>query len=443
MAFNAHTNSIRTCGFHPTVSGLVVSTAQDMTLRYFDAEQGREVSCMQVPLAVTINVSHNYDGSLIALAGKDRTVRIIDPRKGTVVASTTSDSALSSLPSGSRSSVALNSTSILGRNLRVVWCCTRTGGAYADPLITVSAGNSGLRQMHLWDPRALDRGPLITKSIDNASGQLFPLFDETMNTLFMVGKGDTIIRTYEMIFLEETTATMSTPSHTTAAATTATATSMEPVNPSLLEKSTDFQSSAEPTAGICMIPKRCCDVRNVEVARLLKLTSDALTPISFKVPRADHLKTFFHDDLFPAARAARSLATVPDWESAETDVSLFQPILESLQPVGMAAISTSAPEPTPSVVRSKVDSFKMELKKQEAESKLREDKFAKLQQLAVQNAHYNKNMSGGTNSHAAAMAASAPSNGGSSSKAGSSGASPVKPAVEEEVDSDDNWDDDN
>lgn len=404
-SINKHTNSIRTVAFHPTVSGLLCSTAQDMTLRCFDAEQGSEVSCLQIPQAVTVNLTFNYDGSLMALAGKDRAVRIVDPRAGTVILST--ENTLASAAAGSRTS-ATGSNPYLGRNLRVAWCATRTG-VHADPLLTVSAGSNGMRQMHLWDQRSM-QAPLITKSIDNGSGQLFPLFDETMKTVFLVGKGDTILRTYEMIFLEETTA--------------AGAPAADAVLPGLLEKVTDFQSSIEPFAGVCMLPKRCCDVRNVEVARVLKLTSDALIPISFKVPRADHLKSFFHDDLYPSVRSRNALAAVPDWESTDADVAVFQPLLESLQPEGMAKVSESTPDPTPSSTRSKVDSFRLEQKRVEEESKLREDKFARLQNLAVQNSQYNKNLSGGVSNAPTAAAA-------------------AKAAEPEEVDSDDNWDDDN
>jgi hypothetical protein len=363
---------------------------------------------MQIPEAVTVNVSYNYDGTLLALAGKDRMVRIVDPRARTVVMST--ESGLTANAAGARTSVSNHP--YLGRNLRVAWCCTRSG-ANADPLLTVSSGNNGLRQIHMWDPRAMQT-PLVTKAIDSASGQLFPLFDETMNSVFLVGKGDTILRTYEMLFLEE---------------------NVPGAMPSMLEKCTDFQSSTEPVAGICMLPKRTCDVRNVEVARLLKLTTDALTPISFRVPRADHLKAYFHDDLYPPVRAARSLATAPEWASEDTDVAIFQPVLESLQPEGMAAISTSTPDPTPSSTKSKVDSFKLAQQKAEEESKLRESNFSRLQQMAVQNAQYNRNVSGGT-ANAALQAAN------TAASAASAGASTKSAAAAvEEVDSDDNWDD--
>lgn len=370
---------------------------------------------MSIPQAVTVNVSYNYDGSLLALAGKDRAVRIVDPRVGSVVLSTENTSSLASAPAGSRTSLTAGSNPYIGRNLRVAWCATRTG-VNADPLLTVSAGSNGMRQMHLWDPRSL-QAPLISKSIDNGSGQLFPLFDEAMNTVFLVGKGDTILRTYEMMFLEETTAAGA------GGASAPDSPVQGSVLPGLLEKVTDFQSSIEPFAGVCMLPKRSCDVRNVEVARVLKLTSDSLIPISFKVPRADHLKSFFHDDLFPSVRSRNPLATVPDWESGDTDTTVFQPLLESLQPADLPRMSESTPEPTPSSTRSKVDTFRLELKRQEEESKVREDKFAKLQNLAVQNSQYNKNLSGGTSLSPGLSAAAG------------------KAAEPEEVDSDDNWDD--
>jgi hypothetical protein len=109
---------------------------------------------------------------------------------------------------------------------------------------------------------------------------------------------------------------------------------------------------------------------------------------------------------------------------------LFQPILESLQPEGMVAISTAPPEPTPSSTRSKVDSFKLEQAKAAEESKQREDKFARLQAMAVQNSQYNKNLSGGVSS--------APP----TATAARVAAAQKAAEVTEEVDSDDNWDDD-
>ena len=437
LSIDAHKNSIRTVTFHPTVPHLLCSTSQDMTMKYFDTECGMVVSSFSLvsniddnnhsispqtrrlsQIPIPTNVSYNYDGSLIAVSSKDRSLRIVDPRVSNIVSNAFSTGG-----------------GVIGRNLRVCWCGTRTG-VHADPLLTVSSSGSGMRQLHLWDIRKFD-SPTLVKTIDNASGQLFPLFDETMNTIFVAGKGDTIIRTYELQFLEEQ-ATITSDDKIDEVDKTPSKTVLNQSQISslpLLEKSSEFQSSMEPIAGICMLPKRCCNFRNVEMVRLFKLTSDAVIPISFKMPRAEHLKTYFHDDIYHPIRSKRYLATVSDWMDTAhaVDPVIFQPILESLQPTDMIALSTLSSQDlqanTPSVNASKIDSFRRDIKQKEEEKQMREDKFSKLQQLAFQNAQYNKNQSGGKMM------------GRLDDAMGTKNTVVVVAAGEEEVDSDDNWDD--
>jgi hypothetical protein len=43
--------------------------------------------------------------------------------------------------------------------------------------------------------------------------------------------------------------------------------------------------SSEQHRAVCLVPKRGLDVMNTEVIRLLKLTSNAIVPVSFQVPR--------------------------------------------------------------------------------------------------------------------------------------------------------------
>lgn len=135
------------------------------------------------------------------------------------------------------------------------------------------------------------------------------MFDEGLNTIFLAGKGDTIFRSYEF-------------------------------SPSGLEKSSEFLSSpSAPITGVCMLPKRVCDIRNIEVCRLLKLTTEAVIPISFKVPRADHLKVYFHDDIYPPVRSKTAKVSILDWQDKNVSKSIFQPDLESLKPPDMTCVS--------------------------------------------------------------------------------------------------------
>lgn len=368
--FKQHNNSIRTLAFHPTVSNLMCSTSQDLTLRFFDVQAAAEVSSMKLANAVTYganvdngivtSMSFNYEGTLLALSCKDRAVRIVDPRQSTHIVATTS-------------------TSQLGRNLRVAWCAK---SASMDPLVTVCTGNTGLRQVSLWDARTMSE-PLVTRTIDNGSGQLFPMFDEGLNVVYLAGKGDTIVRAYEIANLADAAAPGST----------------NVPSSYFFDKCCEFQTGRDPIAGICMLPKRICDVRSVEVSRLLKLTSEAVVPLHFRVPRAEHLKDFFHDDIYLPIRSKHTEVVVSDWTSAPfVDIGasnpIFAPITESMQPSDMQKASERPVEPLPSTSNSKIEHFKRTIEKQKEEEQQREDKFAKLQQMAIQNAQYHRNLSG-------------------------------------------------
>jgi len=352
-SLTTHTHSVRSCNFHPTVSGLLFTTSLDLTLRLHDINNSKEVSCLNLGFTEggqSSNLSFNYDGSSIALACKDRSVKIYDLRAGSIVMNTSPSSAH------------------IGRNLRVEWCNT---GKSCGSLATVSAASSGMRQLHLWDPRDLS-SPISTQSIDNAAGQLFPMFDEGLGCIFLAGKGDTIIRSFETTFLDEGGANC--------------------------VKCNEFQSSKSPISGICLLPKRLMDIRNVEVARILKLTTDSVYPISFTLPRADVLKSYFQDDIYPPTRSKTSEVSVSDWveaakSSGEMSSLNLTPLFDSLQPGGMIPLSEKPDSP---VKASRIAVFKDDIQKAENENKKKEDAFTRLQDLAIQRSIYHPNASGGS-----------------------------------------------
>lgn len=342
----SHRHAVRTCNFHPTVEGLLFTSSLDLTVRLYDVNASSEVCSLDLALSEggqVSNLAFNFDGSLFVAACKDRNVKMVDPRQQSVC---------SSIPSSSPA---------LGRNLRVEWC---SSGPSMGSICSVSTASSGMRQLCLWDARKME-APTCTTSIDNASGQLFPMFDEGLGVCFVAGKGDTIIRSYEMTFLEELSGATCT-------------------------KASDFQSSKSPISGICLLPKRIMDVKNIEVARMLKLTTDSVFPISFNVPRADLLKDYFQDDIFVPARSKIPSASISVW-SSEGSIDLT-PVMQSLQPEGMSAISHKPEGP---VRASRVVEFRQSIKKSENELKQKEDTFSRLQDLAIQRSKYHPNASGG------------------------------------------------
>eukprot|EP01035_Chromulina_nebulosa_P019759 gene19759-25691_t len=335
-AFNSHSQSIRTCNFHPLIPGLLVTSAMDSTVRFFDIEAGDETNKFDLTDSAYVNnLSFSYDGGLISLACKDRVIRIADPRTNSIVNSTSL------------------SNNVVGRNLNLAWCSTRTS---FGTILSTSSGSSGLRQIHLWDPRNLS-DPTQTISVDNASGQLYPMYDDDTGLCFIAGKGDTILRYYEMSFSS---------------------------NDSIVfcAKSNEYLSgSREPISGICLMPKRSMDVRNVEVARLLKLTTNSVIPISFKQPRAENLKQYFQDDVFVPTRSKSSPLNVSVWQTYLSDPNYVLPdaIYESLKPDDMTNLSDKPPD-KPVVQKATV--FREDLNKKAEENQKREETFNRLQDMA-------------------------------------------------------------
>jgi len=64
--------------------------------------------------------------------------------------------------------------------------------------------------------------------------------------------------------------------------------------------------------GLCFLPKITCNVRNVEVAKAWRLTSNSIELISFTVPRLK--KEYFQDDIFvPTTDISQSVITQDQW----------------------------------------------------------------------------------------------------------------------------------
>lgn len=355
----SHSNSVRTVDFHPTVPNLLVSTGLDMTIRLSDVTSGRQISLIDTNAdgggadSVVNNVAFSLDGLSIAAACRDKNVRVIDPRVG-----------------GRGGVVGTYTNPNLGRNSRIAWLSNQSSGS---AFLTCGSISNGQRVLSLWDAR---KGEVVlTKSVDVNSGQLFPLLDESTGLCFLVGKGDTVVKYYETTFLGSATGG----------------------DVGSCDKAAEFQTSLQPFAGVCMLPKQCCDLRNVECARLLKLTSDSVAPLSFYTPRSDALKEYFQDDLFPPVRSYQ-LDGSPSIEmfvgGAAADA--FCPALESLQPEGMVPLS-QRPTDHRRASNTRSDEFREAQAKELAEKNRKEEEFARLQALANQHAKYNPNpcMDGG------------------------------------------------
>ena len=363
-SLDSHTHSVRTCNFHPTVAGFMATSSYDMSIKFWDLENASSGSVREVKSLSTgfgdmgsgiSNLSFNYDGSLFAVSCRDRAVRICDIRSRLAVVDEVglSDSSIFS---------SSTTSSALGRNLRVAWC----GSPSINVILTTSAAMStGMRQIQLWDPRKLSE-PIAVRPVDNASGALYPLFDPDTSVCFVAGRGDTSIRYYDISASDDA-----------------------PAACTLLNQ---FQGSIAPIGGVCLLPKTSCNVRAIETNKLLKLAGDTVTSVSFVLPRADHLKEFFQDDIFPETQCGPTLSC-SEWLTDTNKETL--PVLTSVKPEGMAELSSRRASLPTTSTRSKVDSFRAEQQRQEEENKQKADMLNKMQEMALQRATYHPNPSGG------------------------------------------------
>ena len=111
-------------------------------------------------------------GSLLATTCKDKQLRVLDPRAGTVVQAGPSHEG--------------------NKACKVVYL-GNTG-----KLFTTGFSKFSDRQFAVWSEKDLS-GPLKLETIDSSSGVLSPIFDPDTGMIYVVGKGDGNVRYYELL----------------------------------------------------------------------------------------------------------------------------------------------------------------------------------------------------------------------------------------------------
>ncbi|KAF1330331.1 Tumor-specific antigen, partial [Globisporangium splendens] len=359
QTLTGHTKALRTVQFHPTALNVLCSSAQDLSIRLWDVEYGKE----QVTLTgkfddMVWNMAFNDDGSLLATSSRDKIVRIFDPRRH--------DHALVAMGCGHDS----------GKPQFVAWI----NSSASSKILTIGVNARNEKQILFWDPRNLVDPISRPVTIESTSSSVvhYPLYDESSRLLFLVGMGNRHVQSYE---IDPTSAT----AHANLPFTYA---------------------GQDPISGAALLPKRLCDVRNVEIDRMLLLTPRVVDHVSFSLPRAETLKQFFQDDVYGLVQTTKPSLAANEWFDGKN----VTPARESLQPQGMVPLSEK-PKDTVQV-RPKTLDFQARLRQEDEEKRLKAEQFERLNTLAAQPSLHSIN-------HGATKA----------------------PTTANEADSDDDWDD--
>ncbi|KAM6959782.1 coronin-2A [Tautogolabrus adspersus] len=262
-----HSRRVGLIEWHPTAENLLLSSAYDYKVLLWDVSQGEAVLRYPVRVvlmpvfhrypaeALLLSVSFNTDGSRMAVASKDRRVRVLDPRTGKILQV---------------------SSSKFHRASKVLYI----GGF--KMLLSTGSSPWNHRQVVLWDPDDLSE-PLYEEELDGSAGVLFPFYDPDTHMLYLAGKGDGNIRYYEL--------------------------SNEKPYISFL---TEYRSHL-PQKGLGVMPKRGLDVSSCEVFRFYRLITikGLVEPLSMIVPRKE--SGIFQEDLYPMTVGNQAAMTAQEW----------------------------------------------------------------------------------------------------------------------------------
>jgi len=271
-----HTRKITTVNFHPTADNILLTSGADLVVRVWDITKGEETHVLSGHNELVAGLSVGYQGDILATACRDKQLRIFDIRAKECVGETT----------------AHNGT----KGSRVTWMGTK------PQLLTVGFSKSSEREFKIWDTRTFST-PLATITLDQLSGVITPFYDEDIGVVYLAGRGDASIKMYEIV-------------------------DEAPYAHFLTE-----YSSQVPQMGIALFPKQVCDVKQVEIARFLKVSDTTAEPIQCTVPRTR--MEFFQDDIYPPTRVLAPTYSSEEWLAG----GKRDPALESLRPQGMGLLS--------------------------------------------------------------------------------------------------------
>lgn len=254
----------------------------------------------------------DFVGSNYATSCKDKNVRIIDARSASIA------STIETAHEGSK-------------------CVKLTYLGAMDKLVTVGFSKQSQRQFKIWDLRTMTE--LKRNDIDQAAGSIMPFYDPDTCLLYLAGKGDGNVRFYEMVD-----------------------------DAPFFHALNDHKSNVS-AKGMTMIPKRGLNIMGCETARLLKLTTNSVEPLSFFVPRKSEA---FQDDIYPDTFSGVPSHGADEWMAGST----LPPMLKSLNPNGTPSSSAASSPPKPLIKVKSTTMLQSELDTALARIKLLEEKLA-------------------------------------------------------------------
>ncbi|KAF7990167.1 hypothetical protein HCN44_009902 [Aphidius gifuensis] len=253
--------------WHPTALNVLLTAGSDNLVIIWNVGTGEPLVKMNCHPDIVYSACWNWDGSRLVTTCKDKKIRIIDPRCGKIL----------------EEDIAHEGT----KATRAIYL---RGGL----IFTTGFSKMSERQYSLRAPDMLGE-PIVMVELDTSNGVMFPLYDPDTSLVYLCGKGDSVIRYFEI-----------TP------------------EPPFVHYINTFQTP-DPQRGIGIMPKRGCDVNSCEISRFYRLNNSGFCQVvSMTVPRKSEL---FQEDLYPDTPGDTAAISAEEWING-TDA---EPLLISLR----------------------------------------------------------------------------------------------------------------
>jgi len=282
VTLEGHAKRITFTTFHPTAANVIAVADFNKELKIWDVTKGDEPMYSGESKKAITDVKWSFGGELLGTTAKDHIIRVFDPR----VSMTEGVIKFSKAHEGPKAAKIL-----FVSNFNRVYSFGPT--------------KSQTRQAKVWDLRGGSTSkPMKKMNIDSASGALLPFYDRATNLIFLGGKGESKIRVIEAF-------------------------KDDPLIQ--IHSAGRYNGSA---MGYCILPKRALDTKICENVRMLRLKSDSVEPLRFRIPRK---ASSFQADLYPD-----DVAGVPSMSGQEWfDGANVPPVLMSMDPKKRASSAGS------------------------------------------------------------------------------------------------------
>uniref|UniRef100_A0A3Q3JVQ0 Coronin n=1 Tax=Monopterus albus TaxID=43700 RepID=A0A3Q3JVQ0_MONAL len=268
VVLEGHSKRVGIITWHPTARNILLSAGCDNQIIIWNVGTGEAIITLDdMHPDVIYSVCWNRNGSLICTSCKDKSIRVIDPRKEMIVAE-------KEKPHEG------------ARPMRAIFLSDGN-------ILTTGFSRMSERQLALWNMQNLEE-PMTVNEVDTSNGVLLPFYDPDTNVVYLCGKGDSSIRYFEI---------------------TDEAPYVHFLNTFV---------SKEPQRGMGYMTKRGLDVNKCEIARFYKLHERKCEPIVMTVPRKSDL---FQDDLYPDTAGPDPALEAEEWFEGKNG----DPILISLK----------------------------------------------------------------------------------------------------------------